>query len=142
MENYNGRILSWDESNVVLKNVIGCESKQLANISRSEKNKPLHCKKINGWQHFNDEDIFSLINGCLYLESDLYVVCDISHSQFKGVFYLKSSEVVAYVSSYYDTYSEYLFEDDVYLIFPKNKKLLVYQHEGYHMLYSIPLAPL
>jgi hypothetical protein len=142
MENYNGRILSWDESNVVLKNVIGCEPKQLANISHSEKNKPLYCKKINDWQHFNDEEIFSLINGFLYLELDVYIICDISYSQCKGVFYLKSSEVAAYVSSYYDTYSEYLFEDDVYLIFPKNKKLLVYQHEGYHMLYSIPLAPL
>ncbi|MFJ3456048.1 hypothetical protein ACIPMZ_03640 [Scandinavium goeteborgense] len=142
MENSNGRVLNWDESSVILKNVIGCEPKQLANISHSEKNRPLYCKKINGWQHFNDEEIFSLINGRLYLESDVYIICDMSYSQCKGVFHLKSSEVAAYVSSYYDTHSEYLFEDDVYLIFPKNKKLLVYQHEGYHMLYSIPLAPL
>ncbi|UHM89761.1 hypothetical protein [Rahnella victoriana] len=142
MENSNVRILNWDESSRVLKNVIGCEPKQLANISHSEKNKPFYCKRINDWQSFNDEEIFAIINGCLYLESDVYMICDVSYSQCKGVFHLKSSEVSAYVSNYYDTFGEYLFEDDVYFIFPKNKKLLVYQHEGYHMLYSLPLTHL
>jgi hypothetical protein len=80
MENYNVRILNWDESSRVLKNVIGCEPKQLVNISHSEENKPFYCKRINDWQSFNDEEIFAIINGCLYLESDVYMICDISYS--------------------------------------------------------------
>lgn len=142
MENSKIQILNWDESSVVLKSVIGCEPKQLANISHSEKNKPLYCKKIKDWQHYNDEKIFSLINAYQYMESDVYIVCDVSYSQCKGVFLLQLSEVAVFISNYYDIFGEYLFDDDVYLISPEHKKLLVYQHEGYHMLYSIPLAPL
>lgn len=72
----------------------------------------------------------------------MYLISSFSYSKKMGVFCINHENIEGFILKYNDVYDEFIFEDDAFLIFPDEKKMIVYQHEGYYMLYTLPLKSL
>ena len=133
----NFKIINWDDAGKTLHNIIGVHVKDLAELSHSN-NKPQYCLKIDNWYDLYDLDIYRKI--CANLSSKKkYIISDLSYSKDMGVFCIEDN-IEPFISFYNSAYHEFIFEDDAFLIFPDEKKMIVYQHEGYYMLYTLPLT--
>lgn len=141
MECPDFQTITWDESHNRLKTTLGCHPIDLAKLSYSGNNVTEYCHQIAEWQELYDIELLNIILPNHYIVDSVYVVSDISFIRDIGVFNLTSQNIHGFVNGYFEQYGECLFDGDVFLILPEDKKMVVFQHDGYHMAYSLPLLP-
>lgn len=130
--------INWNESNRLLNDIIGINAVELAMLSHSNINKPVYCRRINNWQDLYDIDIYRTI--CDKISSEeIYIISDLFYSKNIGAFCVNNKNIEKFILTYNEMHDEFIFEDDAFLIFPDENKMIVYQHEGYYMLYTLPL---
>ncbi|MBI0552776.1 hypothetical protein [Pectobacterium parmentieri] len=138
MEAFDFKTINWDESNKLLDDIIGIHAVELATLSHSNINKPAYCLRIDNWQDLYDIDVYKII--CNEISSEkIYIISDLSYSKNIGVFCINNKNIEEFILAYNEVYDEFIFEDDAFLIFPDENIMIIYQHEGYYMLYTLPL---
>lgn len=136
MENH--KKITFDELNHKLLPVIGGSIELLNFIDFSEKKHFKIIKKIEGWESKKDIDLLMEIEPEKYLSNDVIVLNDMLFYE-KFALLVQLDKIKAFLLDYFSEYHESFFNGDVIFISILNKKLLQFNHDGYLIIYDLPI---
>ncbi|MGC5905820.1 hypothetical protein VU602_17290 [Providencia stuartii] len=136
MENH--KKITFDELKNELLPVIGGTIELLNFVDFSEKDCFKIIKKVEDWESKKDIDLLVDIEPEKYLLGNIIVLNDILFYN-KLVFLVQLEKIKAFLSDYFNEYHESFFNGDVLLISIINKNLLQFNHDGYLIIYDLPI---
>ncbi|MEX9785353.1 hypothetical protein [Providencia manganoxydans] len=136
MENH--KEITFDELNNELLPVIGGTIELLNFVGFSEKDCFKIIKKVDGWESKTDIDLLMEIEPEKYLSNEVIVLNDMFFYD-KFALLVQLEKIKVFLLDYFSEYHESFFNGDVLFISILNKKLLQFNHDGYLIIYDLPI---
>lgn len=131
--------VSWESADDSLYEHIGISLFCLNKLDSIPRDHYVLLDKIDGWEELSDLDILKDARCVNEMSGSIYIVTDISYGKNAGVFKVLFHELAIFIEKYRNKYKECFFNGDVIFICPQKNILLMFQHDGYFISYTLPL---
>ncbi|MEQ4626084.1 MULTISPECIES: hypothetical protein [Providencia] len=134
----NHKCISLIEANEILSPILGDNIEIINFIDYAKDHSFLLVKQLKNWEEKDDIDILKEINLHNYQLGELIVLNDFLYIN-KMAFLLDAKDIDCFLDEYFKKYSICLIDGDTYFFSISKKELLLFNHDGYFMVYKLPI---